>query len=152
MLEELGEVEYTRVGDPFVMDRAMEVEAELAGEPNGHYSFTGFVPYNSGMLAGAILAGLDLEEYLDNIPDYSTGKLNIEVENKAEKMQRITEAVRERYDVKSEIDGVKYQADEASVLVRPSGSSSKIRIKADARNSEDIQEALDEAEALVRNA
>ncbi|MFB6217371.1 MAG: hypothetical protein ABEJ72_10490, partial [Candidatus Aenigmatarchaeota archaeon] len=49
-------VSYTRVGDPFVMDKALELEAELAGEPNGHYAFPQFSWYNSGILASLILA------------------------------------------------------------------------------------------------
>lgn len=153
MLEEFGEVDHTRVGDPFVMDRALELEAELAGEPNGHYSFTGFVPYNSGMLAGAILAGLDLEERLERLPDYHTDRVAVKgIEDKEERMQRIVDQVRQNFTVESDIDGVKYSTGDASILIRPSGSSPKIRVIGESRDEGKLQEAMDEAEELVRNA
>lgn len=153
MLEQFGEVDYTRVGDPFVMDRALEIEAELAGEPNGHYSFTEFVPYNSGMLTGAILAGLDLEPYLERIPDYSTERAAVEgIDDKEERMKRIVEKVRDRFTVESDIDGVKYSTGDTSVLIRPSGSSPKIRVIGESRDRDKLEDAMDEAEELVRNA
>lgn len=152
-LEEFGEVHYTRVGDPFVMDKALEIDADLAGEPNGHYSLTKFVPYNSGVLTGAILAGLDLDKYLEEIPDYHTERTAVTgVEDKEERMKRIIEEVRERFTVESEIDGVKYSARDSSVLIRPSGSSPKIRIIGESKSSEELKAVMQEAEELVRNA
>jgi len=61
---------YTRVGDPFVLDKAIEQKVDLAGEPNGHYAFLEFVPYPSGILSGLIASGIDLDMYLEKIPDH----------------------------------------------------------------------------------
>lgn len=151
-LEEFGEVYYTRVGDPFVMDKALEVDAKLAGEPNGHYSFTEFVPYNSGILTGLILSGIDLEAYLNNIPEYFTDRISIQVDNKKEKMEKIDEIVRERFDLDSDIDGIKYSIGDASVLIRPSGSSPKIRVIGESKEKDKLERVMDEAEDIVRNA
>lgn len=152
-LEEFGEVHHTRVGDPFVMDEALEIDADLAGEPNGHYSLTEFVPYNSGVLTGAILAGLDLDDYLEEIPDYYTERTAITgVEDKEERMERIIEEVRDRFTVETEIDGVKYSTQGSSVLIRPSGSSPKIRVIGESKSREDLDAVIQEAEELVRNA
>ena len=139
-LKDLKEVEYTRVGDPFVMDKALEIDAELAGEPNGHYSFTDFVPYNSGILTALILSGLDLEEKLSKIPDYEVRRTSIPVEDK----HKVIEALKENFsgDIISELDGVKFRYQDAEVLVRPSGSSPKVRVIAEAENKKEANKAL----------
>ncbi|MFB6213323.1 MAG: hypothetical protein ABEJ07_02050 [Candidatus Nanohaloarchaea archaeon] len=149
-----GKTHYIRVGDPFVIDRAIEVEAELAGEPNGHYCFPGFVPYNSGTLAALLFAAMDIETGLENVPDYYTGRTNIEVadsDEKDERMERIEQRVRSDYRLMSDLDGVKFEIGEGNVLVRPSGSSPIIRVIAEARSEEEAERICEEAEQLVRN-
>ncbi|MFO7793626.1 MAG: hypothetical protein R6V35_01485 [Candidatus Nanohaloarchaea archaeon] len=138
-LEEFGEIDYTRVGDPFVMDRALEIDAELAGEPNGHYSFTDFIPYNSGILAALILSKLNLAERLDRIPDYHVERESIEVKDK----EKVIEDLKEEVEVISDLDGVKFQEEDAEVLVRPSGSSPKVRVIAEAESEKEASKALD---------
>lgn len=139
-LEDLVEVEHTRVGDPFVMDKALEIEAELAGEPNGHYSFTDFVPYNSGMLIALILSGLDLEEKKSRIPDYTVSRNSLEVEDK----HGVIESLKQVFEdsIISELDGVKFEHRGAEVLVRPSGSSPKVRVISESGDSEASKNAL----------
>ena len=139
-LEDLVEVEHTRVGDPFVMDKALEIEAELAGEPNGHYSFTDFVPYNSGMLVALILSGLDLEEKNSRIPDYTVSRDSLKVEDK----HGVIESLKEVFEdsIISELDGVKFNHQGAEVLVRPSGSSPKVRVISESRDSKASKNAL----------
>jgi phosphomannomutase len=131
-LENFGEIEYTRVGDPFVMDKALEIDAKLAGEPNGHYSFTEFVPYNSGILSALILSGLDLEERLEKVPDESVAEDSVGLNSGEEVkkvMQEFESYCRDNFEVLSDVDGVKFVTDSYTVLVRPSGSSPKIRVK-----------------------
>jgi len=146
-LEDLAEVNYTRVGDPFVMDKALEIEAELAGEPNGHYSFTEFVAYNSGILAGLILSGLDLEEKLSKIPDYEIRRTSTKVENKHNAIEVLKDEFSE--DIISELDGVKFSYGDAEVLVRPSGSSPKVRVISEAENAEAVEKALSAVVEIV---
>lgn len=149
-LEDLVEVEHTRVGDPFVMDKALEIEAELAGEPNGHYSFTDFVPYNSGMLIALILSGLDLEEKMSNIPDYTVSRDSLQVEDKHD----VIESLKEVFDdsIISELDGVKFNLGEAEVLVRPSGSSPKVRVIVESKFESEANEALESVVDRIESA
>lgn len=147
VLENFGEVEYTRVGDPFVMDKALEIDAKLAGEPNGHYSFTEFVPYNSGILTALILSGLDLEEKLSNIPDYSVERDSIPVEEKHQIIEALKQEFRE--DILSDLDGVKFSYGDAEVLVRPSGSSQKVRIIAESRDQKESEGTLDSVKKVI---
>jgi phosphoglucosamine mutase len=146
------EVLYTRVGDPFVLEKAVDEEVDLAGEPNGHYAFLDFVPYSSGILSGVIAAGLDLDKYMENLSEYQAVRSNVEVQDKHEKMKNVIEKVRERFDVVSEIDGIKFNSDDVTVLVRSSGSSPKIRIISESKNLENAEEVLIEVEKLIQNA
>ncbi|MFB6204678.1 MAG: hypothetical protein ABEJ75_03460 [Candidatus Nanohaloarchaea archaeon] len=141
---------YTRVGDPFVVSRMIEEEAELSGEPNGHYCFPGFVNYNSGTLAGLLLAGMDLEERLDAVPGYFTERRSVEVDDRERVMDEVREHAREEHDVTDEKDGVKFAVGDATVLVRPSGSSPVVRIIAQSRDERNAEEAAEEVAGIIR--
>lgn len=150
MLEELGEVKYTKVGDPFVMDKALEEDAELAGEPNGHYSFTSFVPYNSGLLVAAIISNMDLRKRIGELPDYHSERTSIEVDDKKEVMKKVIDNIRDKYRVLSEIDGIKYSTANSTVLIRTSGSSPKIRVTGHSRTQEELLKDINQAEKIIR--
>ena len=151
LLEERNkDIFYTRVGDPFVMDKALEENVGLAGEPNGHYSVLNFVPYNSGTLTALVLAGTDIEENLERMPDYHVEKFNIEVENKDEEMERIKRDVGEAFEIVSEVDGVKFETEHCDVLVRPSGSSPVIRVVAESERRSWLDRELPEIREVVQ--
>ena len=143
-------IHYTRVGDPFVIDKMIEENAVLSGEPNGHYCFPGFTNYNSGILAACLIAVTDLDPLLDKIPEKKIEKSNVETEDKLRTMDKTIKEAKQRYDIISDMDGVKFSYKDASVLVRPSGSSPAIRVKAEADGNESTREALEEAESLIR--
>jgi len=152
-LEERGnQVFYTRVGDPFVMDKALEEEVSFAGEPNGHYSILDFVPYNSGTLAGLILAGTDIEKCLKQKPVYHVERYSFQTGEKTDKMERIREKVRGRYNFVSDIDGVEFETGNLDVLVRPSGSSPNIRVIAEAETEEELEEGVEELREFIEDA
>jgi phosphoglucosamine mutase len=145
-------VYYTRVGDPFVMDKALDESVALAGEPNGHYSLLEFVPYNSGTLTALILAGTNISESLQRKPDYSVDRSSFKTEEKHDKMERIKRTVKQRYNFKSEIDGVKFEADGIEVLVRPSGSSPKIRVIAESEDEQKLEKNLGRIKGKIEDA
>ncbi|MFB6147723.1 MAG: hypothetical protein ABEJ66_02455, partial [Candidatus Nanohaloarchaea archaeon] len=149
-----GEIHYTRVGDPFVIDEALDQDAELAGEPNGHYCFPEFVPYNSGTLAALLLSAMDIDSKLADIPDYRTARENVEVtdqEEKEERMEEVEKRVKQEYRVISDLDGVKFELGEGNVLIRPSGSSPVIRVIAEASDEEEAGDLCERSVELVRN-
>lgn len=143
---------YTRVGDPFVMDKALEEDVSFAGEPNGHYSILDFVPYNSGTLTALILAGTDIETSLEQKPVYHVERYSFETEEKKDKMDKIKEKVKEKYSFVSDIDGVKFETDSLDVLVRPSGSSPKIRVIAEAETEEELEKGVGELRKVIEQA
>ncbi len=130
-----GSLMFTRVGDPFVMDRALEEDVDFAAEPNGHYAFPDFVAYNSGTVAAVLLAGLDLESLLDNLPDVEFRRESFQVDDKDSAMERIGEAA-ENYELISDIDGYKLSDGNSVVLARPSGSSPKVRLVGESDNGD----------------
>ncbi|PSH02437.1 MAG: hypothetical protein BRC26_00545, partial [Nanohaloarchaea archaeon QH_8_44_6] len=137
--------------DPFVIDRTIETGAELSGEPNGHYCFTQFVPYNSGTLAAAMIAGSDLNEIRKKLSDISILKKSIEVDDKSDSMERVKKEVGKRFKILLEIDGIKFQTDNSRVLIRSSGSSHKLRITAESETEKGAENALKKSEKLIRN-
>mgnify|MGYP006284326317 FL=1 len=152
MLDERGNgVFYTRVGDPFVMDKALEENVDFAGEPNGHYSVLDFVPYNSGTLAALMIAGTDIDQKLEQMPFYSVKRDSVDVEDKESTMSSIRESIDDSHIV-SELDGLKASFGYAEVLMRPSGSSDKIRVISEARDEDTAQAGLEEAVDMIRNS
>ncbi len=151
MEESDGRVFYTRVGDPFVMDKALEENVNFAGEPNGHYSVLNFVPYNSGTLTALMVAGTDIDQKLEQMPFYSVQRDSLEVKDKERVMDALREGLEEE-DIISEKDGVKAKFGHAEVLMRPSGSSQKIRVISEAQNEETAGAGLEEAKELIRNS
>lgn len=150
MVERGKNTYYTRVGDPFVMERALEEDVGLAGEPNGHYAVLDFVPYNSGILAALVLAGTDIDEALERMPKYHVERFSFEVEDKEEAMKEIKASVEDRYEIVSEVDGVKFETDHCDVLVRPSGSSDKVRVVAESERRSWLNDEIDDIEDAVR--
>ncbi|MDY6768983.1 MAG: hypothetical protein SVW02_02655, partial [Candidatus Nanohaloarchaea archaeon] len=134
MIEEAGaEVVYSRVGDIFVAASGMEADADLLGEPNGHYAVPQFSWYNSGIFASLLLASAaeQLPGILAEVDDYSTVRRTTVFDTEEERdeaLSTVKKRVAEQYDVTSRIDGVKFRGDGFTGLVRPSGTSPKLRV------------------------
>ena len=144
------EIFYTRVGDPFVSDRMIKEDAGFSGEPNGHYCFPEFSGYNSGTLSALILAVTDLAPLLEDIPEYKVKKANFQVSDKEKAVKKIREHVRDKYNVISDIDGVKFSTGQEDVLVRSSGSSPVVRFKGETQEG-DLNHLKEEIENLLKN-
>ncbi len=133
MIEGLGAtVEYTRVGDVFVAEEGIEQGADMLGEPNGHYAVPSFSWYNSGLLASALLAANAhrLPEILAPVEEYRSLRRTAVFDSEAERdaaFGDVKKEVAQQYDVVSRVDGVKFRGDEITGLIRPSGTSPKLR-------------------------
>ncbi len=140
----------TRVGDPFVLQKACEEEAEFAAEPNGHFAFPDFVSYNSGVLAGALAASLP-ENSFRELPT-SFFRSSIKTEEKRKTVQEFRKTIDEEKKI-SEKDGVLFREENSTVLVRASGTSPKIRVQveSDSPKGEEILERVLENLKTVSN-
>ncbi|MDY6774131.1 MAG: hypothetical protein SVS85_02925, partial [Candidatus Nanohaloarchaea archaeon] len=133
MIEETGaEVEYTRVGDVFVSDRGKEIDADLIGEPNGHYAVPEFSWYHSGILSSMLLASIaeEVPDMLEDVEEYRSVRRSRSYSSREERGEAFEQAkkrVAERFDLVSRRDGIKFEGDGFTGLVRPSGTSPKLR-------------------------
>jgi len=145
-----GEIIYTRIGDPFVIDAATKHNAILAGEPNGHYCYPKFIAYNSGTFFALLLSAIakDIPTLIENLPRYYVKKKRIGIRNKKKKMEEIIDIVKNKFKVISDIDGIKFKYGNSEVLIRQSGTESVIRIVVESKNDEDSKNALDKLERM----
>ncbi|MDY6761414.1 MAG: hypothetical protein SVY41_00025 [Candidatus Nanohaloarchaea archaeon] len=133
MVEELdAAVEYARVGDVFVAEKGIEVEADLLGEPNGHYAVPSFSWYNSGILASLLIAANAdrLPEILAAVDDYRSVRRTAVFDDAPERddaFDAMKTEIAEGFDVVSRVDGVKFEGSGITGLIRPSGTSPKLR-------------------------
>ena len=139
----------TRVGDPFVLSKMVDEEINLSGEPNYHYAFNDFVPYNSGTMTALVAVSIDIESLLDEILRVTTLKQSVVVNDKEKTMQNIIDVLKSENRVESLKDGIKYRAGSASVLIRASGTSDKLRITIHSKNKDDADDAMEEALELI---
>lgn len=128
-----ADVAYTRVGDVFVAEKGVEMDADLLGEPNGHYAVTDFCWYNSGIFASLLLTAHHdrIPSLLEPVQDYASlrhTELFDDMDERESAMNAVTKRVAQNYEVKSTMDGIKFETDGVTALVRPSGTSPKIRL------------------------
>ncbi len=153
-----GEIIYAPAGAVFTALRCLEENLVFGGQPNGHLMDTSFVPYDSGTLFGVLMPGLVKEsgktvsELQNELPEFYLETADIEVEDKEESMEQTIDRVREEYDVLTEIDGIKFSTGYARVLVRPSGSSSLLRIRSEAWTEESAVQGLEETVDIIQNS
>ena len=139
----------TRVGDPFVLEKLIEEDAPLGGEPNCHYAFREFVPYHSGTMTALVISALDLESILKRVKDISIKKVSVNVEDKELALKKISGIIEEKFEVVSRQDGIKYITGDESVLIRSSGTSEKLRITSYGKDNTKAERALEEAVDLI---
>ena len=150
IVEESGaEVFYSRVGDIFVSELGMEEEVDLLAEPNGHFAFPAFSWYNSGILTGAYIAS-NFERFraiVREVPEFYTESFSINLKGDQEKknlMRKAKKHAAKNYSIKSTVDGVKFGSKDFTALVRPSGTSEKIRVTVYSNKREKAEKVSEE--------
>jgi phosphomannomutase/phosphoglucomutase len=145
-----GEIVYTRIGDPFVIDAAIKHNAILAGEPNGHYCYPPFIAYNSGTFFALLLSAIaeNIPPNIKKLPKYCLKTKKFKVDNKREKMNEIIRTGEEKYKIISRVDGIKFECGKSEVLIRPSGTEPVIRIVVESKNDTNSKNVLDKLEKM----
>lgn len=145
-----GEIIYTKIGDPFVIDAAIKHNTILAGEPNGHYCYPKFIAYNSGTFFALLLSAIAkaIPIMVKKLPRYYVKKKKFKIKNKKKKMEEIVDFVKDEFKVNSDIDGIKFECGNSEVLIRPSGTEPAIRIVVESKSDKDSQNVLDKLEKM----
>lgn len=150
------EIYRTRVGDVYIAEELKKRNAEFGGEPSGSWIFPGISLCPDGILAAARLVEIvqnegRLDALIDELPTYPMirGAVLCSNENKAAAMKKIAESLRKIGEV-TDVDGIRVDADNGWILVRPSGTEPKIRITAEARKG--VEELYAKAERLAKES
>ncbi|MBD3312491.1 hypothetical protein GF352_03505 [archaeon] len=128
VLFDYAPVTSSKVGDPFVARAIIQHDACLGVEPSGHYTDPLFAPTSSGSLFAIILAGLayknNINELVSGLPPVVIESASLNVDDKASFMERVKQRVS---GIISDVDGVKFDFNGGTALVRPSGTEPIIR-------------------------
>lgn len=146
----LGTVNFQPVGAVFTAKHALKnKDTVFGGQPNGHLLDPNFVPYDSGTVAGAVMAGIAHENqglsYLqDELPSYEITKTDWEVEDKDAAMKVLKDQFGglnthgiHRADMNSEKITEAIDLND-KIIFRPSGTEPVIRLKIEHRASSEI--------------
>lgn len=144
-----------KVGHTFIMDRMISENAALGGEKSSHLYFVETKGGDDGIFASLRMAEIlakdtkKLSEIFDSLPKYpSIYREDFACTDKA-KFQ-VIEKLKTKF--KSEgrnfiaIDGIKLLEENGWVLIRPSNTEPIIRVTAEAKTEEKLQELNDFAE------
>ena len=150
----LGTVSYQPVGAVFTAKKALESEKIVfGGQPNGHLLDPDFVPYDSGTVAGSIMAGVvqesqELSSLQDALPSYEIEKANWEVDDKDAAMKALKQQFNtlnlqgvHRADITNEKTIAATQAND-KIIFRPSGNEPVIRVTVERRSPAEMLDKL----------
>lgn len=146
-----GSVLRTPVGDVHVAESIVDNNATFGGEPSGTWIHPDFCMCPDGLLSALrIIAAVQkngkLSKQLADIESYPTLRLKVTCQNdrKAAVMDEVSQHFSEKFTNIAEIltiDGVRVQFDDDSwVLIRPSGTEPYIRITAEAKTQQSLDE------------
>ena len=144
--------EQTKVGDRYVLERMIEVGANLGGEQSGHVIFLDENTTGDGLLSALHLlqvvveSGKPMSELAKVMEVMPQSLVNAPVPNhKKEKYMDYPE-------IASAIEKLnKMFAGEGRVLIRPSGTEPKVRVMIEGKNQEQIQEEAEKLAELIES-
>ncbi|MGH7195733.1 MAG: phosphomannomutase/phosphoglucomutase [Candidatus Saccharimonadales bacterium] len=145
----------TRVGHSFIKQVMRENNAPFGGEVSGHFYFRDNFFADSGLIAaiiGLYVAGLNGKS-LSQIRQYYTKysvlpETNFEVEDKGAVFERLKKAFKN--DKQSELDGLTLElADDKWFNVRASNTEPVIRLNAEAKTQNELDELVQKVIAVI---
>lgn len=148
-----------RVGHTFIMDRMMEENALLGGEKSSHFYFSECYGVDDAIFASLRMAEIlsksyeKLSEIADSLPKYpSIYEKNFECPDDLK--FAVIEKLRSKFKDYGlnflDIDGVKLLDENGWVLLRPSNTEPIIRVSAEARTEEKLNELYEFAQKELK--
>ena len=161
----------TPVGFNHIADYMLQGDVLIGGEESGGISFRGHIPEGDGILMGLLLleivatSGKTLYELVENLLEevgpsfYQRSDLRLRHPVSKEAMSRslVEDAPAEIGGMKvasiSTVDGVKYMISDGSwLLIRPSGTEPVLRVYAEGRTQQMVQDLLGYGEQVALRA
>ncbi|PIO05937.1 hypothetical protein COT29_03450 [Candidatus Micrarchaeota archaeon CG08_land_8_20_14_0_20_59_11] len=142
-------VEVSKVGDVFVLQKAVAEGAAFAGERSGHYSMMKHMPYSDGIYFGLLLSQAKAGEIAEYAARFAAvteiGAVYAKVDFGAlEGKIRAKEP-----EWISTIDGIKARFADYCLLVRASNTEPKVRVNVEAKTRELARRGMAEAKELI---
>lgn len=163
-LEKMGFTPYIwRVGRAYAALKLREVDGIFGGEFAGHYYFRDFFYSDSAMMASLIILhiicefkkkGISLSQIIKQIASYAnSGEINFKIEQKQEAMEALKEHFthQEQPTKIMDFDGYRIEFQDWWFNVRPSNTEPYLRLLMEAKNTELLQEKLNEAKLIINN-
>jgi phosphomannomutase len=154
------DVEETPVGFNYICDYMLKQPVLIGGEESGGISILGHIPEGDGILMGLLLleivarANQPLHTLIENLQQehgpffYDRIDQRVRPFSKKELVRQLKESAPQELGGQpvarlNDRDGVKYLlADDSWLLIRPSGTEPVLRIYAEARSADDVQQLL----------
>jgi phosphomannomutase/phosphoglucomutase len=149
----------TSVGEPNIVSKMKEVDAQIGGEENGGVVYQGWSWTREGMLTALFILELMTQEaqtleQLDKcFPTYFQVKDRITCPNslKTPLIERVSKQVPS--DMECElIDGVKLRSSEGWVLLRPSGTEPIFRVFSEAKTQNQAKNLANKGLSIAKDA
>ena len=145
-------IEQTTVGDRYVMERMLEIGANLGGEQSGHIIFLDENTTGDGLLSALHLlqvmveTGKTLSELATIMTVYPQALVGAKVPNhKKNSYMEYTEIAEAIEHVNAKF------ADEGGVLIRPSGTEPLVRVMIEGKDQRMIEREARELAELIQN-
>ncbi|MBI5036965.1 hypothetical protein HZC09_06520 [Candidatus Micrarchaeota archaeon] len=142
-------VEYTPVGDVFLLEKMLESGADFAAERSGHFSFAKHMPDSDGIYSAAFLSSLKPGELLGFSKQFRNVSLITKVHFSVDfaKLESLAREKAERVDA---MDGVKAEMEDFTFLVRASKTEPKVRVNVEAETKEKAEKGKVFVESLLQ--
>ena len=146
------QMEQTKVGDRYVLERMREIGASLGGEQSGHVIFLDENTTGDGLLSALHL----LEVMVDTGKPLSELAKVMTVMPQALVNAKVPNHKKEKYMEYPEIAGAidelnRKFAGEGRVLIRPSGTEPKVRVMIEGKDQRMIEEEAQKLADLIQN-
>ncbi len=145
-------IEQTKVGDRYVLERMKEIDASLGGEQSGHVIFLDENTTGDGLLSALHL----LEVMVDTKKPLSELSKIMDVMPQALVNAKVPNHKKEHYmdypEVANAIDALNNKfAGEGRVLIRPSGTEPKVRVMIEGKDQKVIDREAKNLADLIQN-
>ena len=161
-LEKLGfKVSTWKVGHAFAKMKIRELDAVFGGELAGHYYFKDFFWCDSGIFASLLVlnvvselkqSGHTLSSLIDSIIRYqNSGEINFRLERKDEAIAALYDEFVTKGNPKAvmDFDGYRIEYDSWWFNVRKSNTEPYLRIVAEARTEDELEEKLSRIKEII---
>jgi len=153
-----GKPTISRVGHSLIKQKMREVDAPFGGEASGHFYFRDNWYADSGLIAAVIglyvatLSGKRLSYLRKQYSHYHViPETNFDVDDKQAAIQRIKDAFSS--EKQDELDGISiFLPDDSWFNVRPSNTESILRLNAEAKSLEQLEQLVAKVTSIIQKA